>query len=593
MRTKLVVILMAFVVFGNSDVTALDIKRYVKQGGTGNGTSWENACGSIQKAVDDCALAGSGSVYIAAGTFKEKVTVPSKSKSIKMYGGFPSNGGEKQDYKNNRTIIDGTGRSHCILVDFWVEDIVIDGIECHNGMRGTVPFRELKTNMASGIVVMNGGTTISNCYVYNCHDWGIELHDTGLIEDCIIKGCDGGVYMRGGTCRRCDIDGNGESGGVFLTTYSSSPGVVNCIVRNNAGPGITAYSGQVYFCNIYNNSTEKNGGGLNLRGGIISIYGCCIYNNTAHKGGGIYSATGENVLESSTIVNNSASEGGAGIHYENTDYKIAGIILWNNKTEGKDSQFRFEKCGIKSSLMYSAITGGGLLPETDAENGIIDISTVNTDSAKPAIRFKKVSSVAGKLKTDAALSNDFELLPGSAAIGKGGKVGRYKWIDNSSFYDRGINGEKGDINHFNCGAYQDTTSLQSKEPVKNVENEAEVIVQTSIHEKQKLKVSCSYPDLKADVKEYQYQDGVLTILLELEYVGQDAPLICTGSYCTLPSGKRQKAVAKFEGRRMKSGDKAEIPVTVTQLQGYDVLPSLVISLLMDRAGYIHISDIVL
>lgn len=593
MKVKFAFLLVLLIVLGSSGINALDIKRYVKQGGTGNGTSWENACGSIQKAVDDCALAGSGSVYIAAGTFQEKITIPSRSKSIKLYGGFPVNGGEKRDYKNNRTIIDGTGRSHCILVDFWVEDIVIDGIECHNGMRGRVPFKELKTNMASGIVVMNGGAVISNCYVFNCHDWGIELHDTGLIEDCIIRGCDGGVYMRGGTCRRCDIDGNGKSGGAFLTTYSSSPGIVDCTIRNNSGPGVTAYSGHVFFCHIYNNSTEKNGGGLNLQGSIISVYGCCIFNNTAHKGGGIYSATGENVVESSTIVNNYAIEGGAGIHYVNTGYKIAGIILWNNKTDGKDSQFRFERCSATSSLKHSAITGGGLLPETDAENGIIDISTDNTDSAKPSIRFKKVSSIAGKLNTDPAFANDFELLPGSAAFGKGGVVGRYKWIDNSSLYYRGINGEKGDINHFNCGAYQDTTSLKIQESIQDTQREAEVIEQAPVLNKQSLKLSCSYPDLKAEVKEYQYQDGVLTIMLEVEYVGQDAPLICIGSYYTLPSGKRQKAVAKFEGRRMKNGDKAEIPVTATQLHGYDILPSLVVSLLMDSAGYIHISDIAL
>lgn len=82
--------------------------RYVKQGGTGDGTSWKEAMGDIQKAINDLAEKATtpgekGEVWVAAGTYvvKERILTDASSpvsllmkNGISVYGAF--NGTEKR-----------------------------------------------------------------------------------------------------------------------------------------------------------------------------------------------------------------------------------------------------------------------------------------------------------------------------------------------------------------------------------------------------------------------------------------------------------------------------------------------------------------
>lgn len=51
------------------------IVRYVREGGTGKGTSWEDATGSIQRAVSAVAAFGRGEVRVAGGKYPEMVKI--------------------------------------------------------------------------------------------------------------------------------------------------------------------------------------------------------------------------------------------------------------------------------------------------------------------------------------------------------------------------------------------------------------------------------------------------------------------------------------------------------------------------------------
>jgi len=59
--------------------------RYVKLGGTGNGTSWANASGSIQDMIDYSN--SGGQVWVAAGTYNLANTIAMKN-GVSVYGGF-------------------------------------------------------------------------------------------------------------------------------------------------------------------------------------------------------------------------------------------------------------------------------------------------------------------------------------------------------------------------------------------------------------------------------------------------------------------------------------------------------------------------
>lgn len=247
-----------------------------------------------------------------------------------------------------------------------------------------------------------------------------------------------------------------QNSGVGITLSGGS--VARSNIYENKSKGIEAYGGTVLFCNIYNNCNENEpGGGIHSQG-VTNVYGCCIYNNTALKGAGIYSATGSILVESTTIVNNSASKGASGIHFENTKHSLAALILWNNLTLGNPVQFRFENTNRNSYMYHCAIQGGGELPETDAQLGIIDLAITNKANGKPAPHFKNVFSKAGASITDSEMiqEQDFDLELGSACIGTGALAKQLEWYKNDDISDRGINGPKHNKNHFNCGAYQET-----------------------------------------------------------------------------------------------------------------------------------------
>ena len=72
--------------------------RYVKEDGTGDGTSWDNASGDLQRMIDELAAAGTpGEVWVAAGTYVPQSQVISGTAysasflmrdGISVYGGF-------------------------------------------------------------------------------------------------------------------------------------------------------------------------------------------------------------------------------------------------------------------------------------------------------------------------------------------------------------------------------------------------------------------------------------------------------------------------------------------------------------------------
>lgn len=92
--------------------------RYVKQGGTGDGTSWENASGDLQRMIDELADNNPqglpGEVWVAAGTYEPQsqlIQGTGYSASFRMrdgisvYGGFL--GVDSETSKTDRTMKEG------------------------------------------------------------------------------------------------------------------------------------------------------------------------------------------------------------------------------------------------------------------------------------------------------------------------------------------------------------------------------------------------------------------------------------------------------------------------------------------------------
>ena len=166
--------------------------RYVTQNGTGNGSSWANAMGDLQAAMDSAAFV-QGDVWVAQGTYygdgasENAFTVPD---GVHIYGGFA--GDEPEDYdlslrnfSAHSTILDGqhTQRTvyHERTVNYdWMSAVpILDGFTIQNG------FSDGYGGNINGGNVYYGGLPSIN--VHNCIIRNGEAYEAGGVSNAIVQ----------------------------------------------------------------------------------------------------------------------------------------------------------------------------------------------------------------------------------------------------------------------------------------------------------------------------------------------------------------------------------------------------------------------
>lgn len=249
-------------------------------------TSWENACGSIQQAVDHCKLAGSGTIYVAAGVYPEKVIIANGADSISILGGFPAQGGDRRA-GSQLSVIDGRNHDCCIAVRN-SRHVNLDGLVVANAGTGTMSVEEMRNVGSGGISYDYAEGNITHCQAYNCSGYGIfvgEIREKKCrVSDCTVSHCEWGIFSQRHPVSNCVAYDNREIG------ISVSDATISCCeAYGNNGVGLSVTNGQMTFCRVYNNRNEKSSGGGIRAKGFVTVYGCEVFNNTALKGGGIYS----------------------------------------------------------------------------------------------------------------------------------------------------------------------------------------------------------------------------------------------------------------------------------------------------------------
>ena len=166
--------------------------RYVTQNGTGNGSSWANAMGDLQAAMDSAALV-QGDVWVAQGTYygddasENAFTVPD---GVHVYGGFAGN--EPMDYdlslrnfSAHPTILDGrhTQRTvyheRTVYYDWMGAVPVLDGFTIQNGFSDGYG-----GNIYGGNVYYGGLPSIN---VRNCIIRDGEAYEAGGVSNAIVQ----------------------------------------------------------------------------------------------------------------------------------------------------------------------------------------------------------------------------------------------------------------------------------------------------------------------------------------------------------------------------------------------------------------------
>lgn len=302
--------------------------RYVKQGGTGDGTSWTNASGDIQRMIDELADNNPGGlpgeVWIAAGEYEPQTQLISNASysasfrmrdGISVYGGFA--GGETS--KTARTMKTKPEGEEVMPWEFEHttvlkaayydrKNLTLNGNKwtLTSDSRHVVWFAPMQDEDPFTQVTTLDGVTIMGGYAQG---------GTGLDDFYTDRGA--GVYM------------DGEN--AYLT---------NCTVtENNAtgnGGGVYLRNGRVQSSLIYNNNSDQNGGGVYVDDQGL-VHRSMLANNSARNGAGVYldnsddkHALPEYLILSTCVVSNNTASGNGAVYCNQ-----GGVLLQNTIVNNK------------------------------------------------------------------------------------------------------------------------------------------------------------------------------------------------------------------------------------------------------------------
>ena len=266
---------------------------YVKENGTGSGTSWEDAS-SLTAALED---AGFGAkICLAAGTYvPEKILDGSLydtdqyrtfhvRRNVEIVGGYPSDGGEDSqiDTAANVTVISGhisedVYSYHAMTVAVPDSDgkVVLRNLVFADG-------RPLDAEGASTVVVTSDGVSVPDY-----RGGGLYAGSDVEMYGCTVKNNSAAVH-------------SGTSGTTGVGVYIPS--------------GVTAHVSRTSF---ENNSGGSVGAAIHSMG-VLSLDRCRFEGNSSNQGGALYTSSGSELksMEHCAFVNNTAEDMG-GAFYNN------------------------------------------------------------------------------------------------------------------------------------------------------------------------------------------------------------------------------------------------------------------------------------
>ena len=372
LKTSLVMSLFLLAIVSTAGAEIIYVDADASTGG--DGQTWGTAYKYLQDAL---AVASSGEIWVAAGTYKPDPSGPSEdpreatfqlTDGVAIFGGFA--GGEtsldERDWETYETVLSGdlngndvgdlydSSRNenswHVVTSSGTDATAVLDGFTVTAGYAsysGPYPFHG---RYGGGMYNAGGSPTVTNCtFSANMAGSGGGMYNSEgnpTVTNCTFSanmaGSGGGMYNSEGnpTVTNCTFSGNNThgSGGGMFNNYSS-PTVTNCtFTNNNEGDGYGGGMGNsnsyptVTNCTFSGNSAGLGGGMHNRDNSSPTVTNCTFSDNTAWEGGGM----GNDEYSSPTVTNctfsrNSAHYYGAGMYNEDySDPTLTNCILWGN-----------------------------------------------------------------------------------------------------------------------------------------------------------------------------------------------------------------------------------------------------------------------
>ncbi len=390
---------------------------YVRQGVSGDGSSWESPYPDLQPALADTDCT---EIRVAAGTYYPTAdnnyfasfTLRNNLKVLGGFSGDPSSTPDDHDPTYYQTTLNGSlaghenyveDSMHVVTADGTDSTAVLDGFTITNGYAfGDGP------QFGGGITITNGSPTLSNL----------------VITGNATNGGGAGIYLFGSSPTITDvtISSNGgpltynpKGGGLFNDGDYDNPGSP-ILTRVKFISNTTTYGGGMYssggnpqLINVTFQSNEGNsgGGGLYINDGNLSLSDSLIDGNNASDGAGIYVNGGNLDMRNSQVKNGLVGGNGGGIFIASAgSASIKGGSINTNHAYTQGG-------GVYAEGSISIV--GTTLSENIGESGGGGIELVNTTSAdfvNLTVDSNQASSggFGGGVRTDSAVAHFTNLL---------------------------------------------------------------------------------------------------------------------------------------------------------------------------------------
>ncbi len=409
---------------------------FVKPGGTGDCSSWANAC-QLQTALTT-AVSGD-QVWVAVGTYMPgglRSDTFTLNSNIEVYGGFDgvddANLGDRQ-LNPSLTVLSG---------DVGGND---NGVISHDEPTRSENSCHVVTVSLNSIGVKLDGFTITggnaDAYCPDTAGGGMNIYEgtqnlVNLIFTANTGLEGGGMHIAYGDPSITGVTFSNNSArdyGGGMSNHVAGP-ILNMVTFSNnhsefGGGGMHAGTNSTPRLNnvtFDNNTAGNRGGGINVVGNSISLFTNVTFSgNSAANGGGLYSDNGSNFqMRNSTFSGNWAVNGGGMYNLNIISPAITNVTFSGNSADTGGAMYNLGVDNnpiIRNSIFWGNISGGGEQIYNIESTPAITDSVVEggCPAGSTCTNMIESSPLLGVLQNNGGFTNTMALEPGSSAIDAG------------------------------------------------------------------------------------------------------------------------------------------------------------------------------
>ena len=339
-------------------------------GENANGSSWDNAMGDLQEAINQAHEAGGGQIWVARGAYYPTMSTDrtisfEMREGVAVFGGFrgTETSLSQRDWDKNKTILSGN-----------IGDKEIEKDNSYHVIKGS------KNAVLDGFTITGGYAdgAMTDGFGGGMFNWGYA--SSPIVKNATFSG----NYAQDGGAVLCFDDvlayfenivvtnNRALTGGGISFRFGSSSEIINSTFQNNiafsrGGAIVVNYGSNVLLSNVSFNKNKTDGNG-----------GAVWVDDQASQYGGT-----QPVFDSCTFESNQAEFYGGAVH----NYNAATSILINNTFKANKAK-------------YGAAIANTLRSQVTLRNNKVRLEDVYTDESSEVISNRQTKRKTGLLRSD-------------------------------------------------------------------------------------------------------------------------------------------------------------------------------------------------